>query len=75
MERDGLAAAAMDFDLGDGDADALCARLKGRGVPFVLHSGYSHLGPGCNGGVVVPKPASPSALIAAVSQMLTVTLH
>ena len=70
VERDGLAAAVMDFGLGDGNAEALCARLNGRGIPFVLHSGYSHHGPGCSAGVVVPKPANPSALIAAVCQML-----
>jgi DNA-binding response OmpR family regulator len=75
VERDDLAAAVMDFGLGDGDADALCARLKRRGIPFVLHSGYSHLRSGCNGGVVVPKPANPSTLIAAISQMLTLRLH
>ena len=71
VEHDGLAAAVLDFGLGDGDAEALCVRLNGRGIPFVLHSGYSHHGPGCSGGLVVPKPANPSALIAAVCQMLT----
>ena len=71
VERDDLAAAVLDFGLGDGDAEALCLRLNRRGIPFVLHSGYSHHGPVCSGGKVVPKPATPSALIAAVRQMLT----
>lgn len=75
VERDDLAAAVMDFGLGDGYADALCARLTGRNIPFVLHSGYSHLGPGSNGGAVVPKPANPSALIAAVCDMLSSKQH
>jgi CheY-like chemotaxis protein len=41
VERDGLAAAVLDFGLGDGNAGALCGRLKTRRIPFVLHSGYT----------------------------------
>ena len=48
------------------DTDALCGRLKQRAMPFVLHSGYSHLSDACHGGIVVPKPASPEVLIEAL---------
>ena len=71
VEHDGLAAAVMDFGLGDGNAEALCARLNELSIPFVLHSGYIHHGAGCNGGLVVPKPAHPAAVIAGVCQLLT----
>src|SRR5436853_7193092 len=57
IEQDGLAAAVLDFALGDGDADVLCGRLKSRHIPFVLHSGYAHASDARHGGVVIPKPA------------------
>jgi CheY-like chemotaxis protein len=59
VEHDDLSAAVVDFGLGDNDAGALCVRLEQRRIPFILHSGYSHHGPACRSGIVVPKPASP----------------
>lgn len=41
VEHDGLSAAVLDFGLGDGDAGAVCGRLKERDIPFILHSGYT----------------------------------
>ena len=70
VERDGLAAAVLDFGLGDGDAEALCARLNQRGIPFVLHSGYEHAGEACRSGIVIPKPANPDRLVDAVGHLL-----
>jgi DNA-binding response OmpR family regulator len=69
-EHDGLSAAVLDFGLGDNDAGALCVRLEQRRIPFILHSGYSHHGPACRSGIVVPKPASPATLIQTVVVML-----
>jgi DNA-binding NtrC family response regulator len=71
VEQDDLSAAVVDFGLGDGDADALCARLNERAVPFVLHSGYSHVDNAYSSHVVVPKPAKPATLIDAVSRLLS----
>ena len=70
VEHDGLSAAVVDFGLGDNDAGALCVRLEQRRIPFILHSGYSHHGPACRSGIVVPKPASPATLIETVVVML-----
>jgi CheY-like chemotaxis protein len=69
VEREGLSAAVIDFGLGHCDADVVCVRLKERNIPFILHSGYSHIGD-CHGGVVVPKPANPSVLVDTVVKLL-----
>ena len=70
VEADGLSAAVVDFGLRDGDAAKLCSRLGERGIPYILHSGYSHYGDTCHGGVVVPKPAEPATLIDALVGLL-----
>jgi DNA-binding response OmpR family regulator len=65
----GLSVAVLDFGLSDGEGTAICERLKQRGVPFVLHSGYDHV-EACSGGIVLPKPATPEQLLAAVMRAL-----
>jgi DNA-binding response OmpR family regulator len=70
VEHDGLSAAIVDFGLGDHGASALCVRLEQRCIPFILHSGYTHHGPACRGGIVVPKPAHPATLIQTVVALL-----
>ena len=65
-----LSAAVVDFGLQDGDGAVLCQRLKERGIPFVLHSGYSHLPDGCAAGVVIAKPARPAVLVTAIARLL-----
>lgn len=67
VEQDGLSAAVLDFGH---DANELCARLRARGIPFVLHSGFGIMGDACVGGVVIPKPAATSDLIEAISSLL-----
>jgi hypothetical protein len=44
-------------------------RLTERTIPFVLHSAYNEHGAACGGGIVVPKPAHPDELIAAVATL------
>jgi DNA-binding response OmpR family regulator len=68
-EGDGLSAAVLDFGLGDGDANALCAHLAQRDIPFILHSGYSRTSDACNKGIVIPKPAIPDRLVHAVGEL------
>jgi DNA-binding NtrC family response regulator len=70
VERDGLSAAVIDLGLGDGDADALCARLSERHIPFVVHSGYAQVGEAYHSAIVIPKPANPTTLIDALAKAL-----
>ena len=39
VEHDGLSAAILDHALDDGNSSLLYARLKERGIPFVIYSG------------------------------------
>jgi DNA-binding NtrC family response regulator len=68
VEVNSLSAAVVDFRLSDGEADALCAKLTARDVPFVIHSGFTHA---ARQSAVVPKPASPTALIHAIAELLS----
>ena len=49
VEHDGLAGAILDHALPDGDSSQLCARLKGRGIPFLIYSGFNTVSGGCAG--------------------------
>jgi DNA-binding NtrC family response regulator len=66
-----LSAAVLDFGLKDGEAIAICERLKERGVPFVLHSGYLHAPEACGTGIVLPKPATPEQLVDVIMRALS----
>ena len=44
VEHDGLAGAILDHALPDGDSSQLCARLKERGIPFMIYSGFKTVG-------------------------------
>jgi DNA-binding response OmpR family regulator len=70
VERYGPSAAVLDFGFKNGDSGALCLRLNERDIPYVLHSGYRHLGDACHRGIVVEKPASPSEIIEVLSRLL-----
>ncbi len=67
VEQGGWSAAVLDFG---GDSNPLCASLRDRGIPFILHSGHGHPGDACLGGMVIPKPADPECLVAAVARSL-----
>ena len=67
-----LSAAIVDFGLSDGDGTALCECLKERGIPFILHSGYTHVTDACHASVVIPKPVSPDVLVETVLRLLQV---
>ena len=70
IEDDGLSAAILDHGLQDGDSTLLCERLVERNIPFVTYTGYHQIEGACTEGVVVDKPAPPSALVAAVESLL-----
>ena len=68
VEQNSLAAAVLDFRLGDGDAQVLCARLVAQEIPFIIYSGYPHAAQ--PGAVMIPKPDSPATLIDAIAELL-----
>ncbi len=65
-----LSAAVVDFRLSDGDGTELCERLNRRGVPFVLHTGFTHFEEACRMGVVVRKPAPAHRIVTAIERLL-----
>jgi hypothetical protein len=70
VEHDGLSGAILDHALPDGDSSELCARLKERGVPFMIYSGFNTVGGGCAGAVHIAKPATEGALVAAMEGLI-----
>ena len=65
VEHDGLAGAIVDHSLGDGDSAALRTRLKERGVPFLVYSGFK-----AQGEPYLSKPATPEQLIKALEKLI-----
>ena len=70
VEHDGLSGAIVDHSLPDGDSSLLCTRLKERGIPFIIYSGYEEFEGPAQGVPHVTKPASPAALVTAMEDML-----
>jgi DNA-binding response OmpR family regulator len=70
VEHDGLSAAILDHSLGDGDSSHLCARLKERGIPFMIYSGFPKIEGARHGAPHLNKPASPEELVAAMEDLL-----
>jgi DNA-binding response OmpR family regulator len=69
VDHDGLSGAILDHSLGDGDSSLLYARLKERGVPFLIYSGFEKVEGACD----VPhisKPAAPGELVAAMECLI-----
>jgi DNA-binding response OmpR family regulator len=69
-EHDGLSGAILDHALGDGDSSLLCARLRERGIPFMIYSGLHTIGGACEGALHVGKPAAPGLLLAAMESLI-----
>jgi DNA-binding response OmpR family regulator len=72
VENPALSAAILDHALSDGDTTKVCERMKERNIPFVTFSGYDDLVGIYREGPHVKKPASISALVAAVKGLLAV---
>ena len=70
IEHDGLSGAVVDHVLVDGDSSGLCARLKERGIPFLIHSGYVRVGGPCGDVPHVAKPATEQQLVTAVVRLI-----
>ena len=70
VEHDGLSGAILDHALGDGDSSQLYARLKERGIPFIIYSGFDTVGGACAGALHIAKPAAEGALVAAMEGLI-----
>jgi DNA-binding response OmpR family regulator len=71
VERDGLAVAILDHELADGDSSMLYERLRARGIPFIVYSGFANRSESVAGGMVVSKPATAGTLITATEGLLS----
>jgi DNA-binding response OmpR family regulator len=71
VEHDGLSGAILDHALGDGDSSLLYARLRERGIPFLIYSGFNTVDGTCAGALHVNKPADPGELVAAMESLLS----
>lgn len=69
-EHPQLSAAIIDFALGQENCLPLCARLRDRQIPFVVHTGYADIPALCGHGVIVPKPATSATLLNALAHIL-----
>jgi DNA-binding response OmpR family regulator len=65
-----LSAAVLDHGLIEGDTSEVCEKLKERGIPFVLYSGYSKIEGACAAGVQVDKPTHPRVLVTTIEGLL-----
>ena len=70
VENNGLSAAILDHSLGDGDSSRLCARLKERGMPFMIYTGFPKVDGECAGALHVAKPAEPGRLVTAMESLI-----
>jgi DNA-binding response OmpR family regulator len=70
VEHDGLSGAILDHALGDGNSSLLCQRLKERGIPFMIYSGYDTVGGPCKDALHISKPAAGGALVAAMEELI-----
>jgi DNA-binding response OmpR family regulator len=70
IEHDDLSGAIPDYALGGVDSSPICARLKERGVPFVIYSGLPTIVGECAGSLHVSKPAEPGKLVAAMERLI-----
>jgi len=70
VEHDGLSGAILDHALGDGNSSLLYARLKERGIPFMIYSGFDVVGDAGKGALQISKPASHERLVAAMEGLI-----
>ena len=71
VEANGLSAAILDHGIGRDNSSALRIRLRERGIPYVIYTGYdkvSKMVP--EGEPRVSKPANPDVLVAMVAGFL-----
>ena len=70
VEHDGLSAAILDHSLGDGNSSLLYARLKERGIPFLIYSGWARVEGARPDVPHIIKPATRRVLLAALEDLI-----
>ena len=70
VEHDGLSGAILDHALGGENSSLLCARLKERGIPFMIYSGYTTVEGPCKDALHISKPAADGALVTAMEGLI-----
>jgi DNA-binding response OmpR family regulator len=70
VEHDGLAGAILDHALGDGDSSLLYARLKQRGIPYLIYSGFDRVEGASKDVLHVRKPAARGELVAKMESLI-----
>jgi DNA-binding NtrC family response regulator len=70
VEHDGLSAAILDHALGGNSSSLLYERLKQRGIPFMIYSGYPRVDSAPQGTLHVRKPATHAALLTAMEGLI-----
>jgi DNA-binding response OmpR family regulator len=68
----GCDVAVLDLNLRDETAEPIARELRSRRTPFLFLSAVSrdHLPPGFNDEVLIPKPARPAVLVAALQSSI-----
>jgi len=69
VDHDGLSGAILDHSLGDGNSALLYARLKERGVPFLIYSGFDKVEGACDAPHIC-KPAARGELVATMEKLI-----
>ncbi len=73
IEHDGLSGAILDRALADSDSNALCARLKERGIPYISYSGYAAVSGADPTAPHIVKPVPMHILLTALEELLPST--
>lgn len=70
--ENGLAAAIIDFRLGQEEAGPLAALLYEQGIPFIIHTGHGTTGSAPWGSApVVRKPANPDRIVQVLAALVS----
>lgn len=70
VEHDGLSVAILDHALPDGASTALYLRLRQRGIPFMIYSGFSMVKGVGDDVPFLEKPADHAAILAIVEKLI-----
>lgn len=65
-----LAAAVIDYVMGDEKSDELCTRLTSRNVPFAIYSGAREDNEVCQANLHISKPERPEVIVARVEELI-----
>jgi DNA-binding response OmpR family regulator len=65
-----LSAAVLGLTFRGDNTLPLCKRLTGRGVPFVIYTGFTEIPAQCKPGAIVDKLAAPATIIHSLAAIL-----